>query len=277
MSQRGNRRTLLIVDHRPLRRALLAHFLEEFAARNDLTIVPREDVGNAQDELVSCALVIFALDSHGPGDPALRRTFPDLPANALRPPLVFVAEQGDIDDARHALEMGASAYIPMSTSEDVFFLALRSVLSEGSFFPVDILRKIISQAPMIRSGTDEISSRTTGSLNGRCPGASQTDQSSRLPLHRDPPPCREQSIPELAPMESLTSRQRQVLEGLRRAWSNKEIARALNMSEATVKVHVRQVMRKLGASNRTHAAILAAPNGASSRPDTTSGGIKIIQ
>src|SRR5690606_26939929 len=55
----------------------------------------------------------------------------------------------------------------------------------------------------------------------------------------------------------LTLRQHEVLEGLRYGKSNKHIARELNMQEATVKVHVRQIMRKLGASNRTQVALLA--------------------
>lgn len=56
---------------------------------------------------------------------------------------------------------------------------------------------------------------------------------------------------------SLTQRQAEVLEKLRFGRSNKHIARELNMQEATVKVHVRQIMRKLGAENRTQAALLA--------------------
>jgi DNA-binding NarL/FixJ family response regulator len=55
----------------------------------------------------------------------------------------------------------------------------------------------------------------------------------------------------------LTARQYEVLERLRFGKSNKHIARELNMQEATVKVHVRQIMRKLGAANRTQAALLA--------------------
>jgi DNA-binding NarL/FixJ family response regulator len=56
---------------------------------------------------------------------------------------------------------------------------------------------------------------------------------------------------------NLTQRQTEVLERLRFGRSNKHIARELNMQEATVKVHVRQIMRKLGAANRTQAALLA--------------------
>jgi len=56
-------------------------------------------------------------------------------------------------------------------------------------------------------------------------------------------------------VHSLTPRQLDVLALLREGKSNKLIARELSMCESTVKVHVRQIMRKLGAANRTQAAL----------------------
>ena len=47
---------------------------------------------------------------------------------------------------------------------------------------------------------------------------------------------------------------------------NKVIGRKLGMTETTVKVHVREIMRKLGVSNRTQVAIAAGRNGAA--PDS---------
>lgn len=44
---------------------------------------------------------------------------------------------------------------------------------------------------------------------------------------------------------------------LRQGKSNKHIARELNMCEATVKVHVRHIMRKLSVANRTEVALVA--------------------
>lgn len=58
--------------------------------------------------------------------------------------------------------------------------------------------------------------------------------------------------------DDLSPRQLQVLEKLRQGVSNKQIARDLTLQESTVKVHVREIMRKLGAHNRTQAAILGA-------------------
>ncbi|MGR3713314.1 MAG: LuxR C-terminal-related transcriptional regulator [Shimia sp.] len=55
----------------------------------------------------------------------------------------------------------------------------------------------------------------------------------------------------------LTRRELQVLEGLTDGKSNKEIARDLDLSEPTIKLHVKNLYRKIGASNRTQAALLA--------------------
>ena len=55
---------------------------------------------------------------------------------------------------------------------------------------------------------------------------------------------------------SLSERQRDVLNLLVQGLSNKEIARALGLSEGTVKMHIAALFRALGASNRAHAAAL---------------------
>ena len=59
----------------------------------------------------------------------------------------------------------------------------------------------------------------------------------------------------------LTEREREVLKGLCDSLSNKEIARRLDISEPTVKVHAQSVFRKTGARNRTHAAMIAREQG----------------
>lgn len=55
----------------------------------------------------------------------------------------------------------------------------------------------------------------------------------------------------------LTERELQVLAGICKGSSNKEIARELDLQEVTVKLHVKTLCRKLGARNRTHAAMIA--------------------
>jgi DNA-binding CsgD family transcriptional regulator len=60
---------------------------------------------------------------------------------------------------------------------------------------------------------------------------------------------------------ALTGRERQVLALLARGTSNREIARALGVSEKTVKTHVSSVFAKLGVQDRTQAALYAVRRG----------------
>jgi DNA-binding NarL/FixJ family response regulator len=59
----------------------------------------------------------------------------------------------------------------------------------------------------------------------------------------------------------LSPREQQVLRALCEGKANEEIARDLDLREPTVKLHVKLVCRKLGARNRTHAAMLARDAG----------------
>ena len=64
-----------------------------------------------------------------------------------------------------------------------------------------------------------------------------------------------------APAPLLTGRETTVLRGICEGKSNKEIARDLAVQEVTVKLHVKTLSRKLGARNRTHAAMIARNGG----------------
>jgi DNA-binding CsgD family transcriptional regulator len=59
----------------------------------------------------------------------------------------------------------------------------------------------------------------------------------------------------------LSHRERQVLTCLAHGESNKEIARVWDISEATVKVHLKAILRKINMRNRTQAAIWAIEHG----------------
>ena len=60
------------------------------------------------------------------------------------------------------------------------------------------------------------------------------------------------------PLAMLSPREREILAGIARGASNKEIGRGLGIAETTVKIHVQHILRKLGLSSRVQAAVFAA-------------------
>jgi two-component system nitrate/nitrite response regulator NarL len=81
--------------------------------------------------------------------------------------------------------------------------------------------------------------------------------SSLVPKDRAPEPAATAEAP-LAPAETLTDRERQVLALLAEGLSNKEIASHLEISEHTAKFHVNSILQKLSAQKRVEAVVRAA-------------------
>ena len=130
--------------------------------------------------------------------------------------------------------------VVLSDAEDAQQLAvIRDVLKQGAqgFIPTRTMG-----IPMIVAGI-------------RFVQAGGTYAPIDLMLTTRPDPVRV-TVPTVQP-NRLTSRQIMVLDHLQQGKANKIIAHELGMSESTVKVHVRNIMRKMGATNRTQAAYKA--------------------
>ena len=118
---------------------------------------------------------------------------------------------------------------------------------------LDVIRSVL------RSGANGFVSTRTSSLSMALAAllfvqAGGTFAPLELLLSEDaaPQPAKEQTSGE-----RLTARQMNVLAQVRQGKANKTIARDLGMSESAVKVHIRSIMRKMGAANRTQAAFAA--------------------
>lgn len=87
------------------------------------------------------------------------------------------------------------------------------------------------------------------------------------------PAAQQHETPQLAPEHGrysenvLSTRQKEVLECLIQGYSNKQIARRLGLEEGTVRGHVRTVLQKMGAKNRTQAACFAIERRYAARAD----------
>jgi DNA-binding NarL/FixJ family response regulator len=115
-----------------------------------------------------------------------------------------------------AIDSGAKGYISMNTSLDVVIATIKLIKAGGTFIPVSGM--LASQ--------QTISTRQNGAESlGRPPGR-------------------------------FTDRQLEIIKRVREGKPNKIIAYELQMGECTVKVHVRNIMRKINARNRTEVAFL---------------------
>ncbi|SOY64823.1 response regulator [Cupriavidus taiwanensis] len=72
-------------------------------------------------------------------------------------------------------------------------------------------------------------------------------------------------VPAVAPRQDdaprLTAREREIVQGLARGESNKEIARDLGVAESTVKIHVQNILKKLNLASRVQVAVYAVEHG----------------
>jgi two-component system nitrate/nitrite response regulator NarL len=68
-------------------------------------------------------------------------------------------------------------------------------------------------------------------------------------------------VPSPRNHHELSQREARILDGLVKGHPNKVIARMCDVTEATVKVHMKSILRKIRVENRTQAAIWAMANG----------------
>jgi DNA-binding NarL/FixJ family response regulator len=78
---------------------------------------------------------------------------------------------------------------------------------------------------------------------------------------RHVPPEIARDIAEHAADDSLTTREIQVLRAVSSGLSNKLVASHLEISLSTVKAHLKSILLKLGANDRTHAVMIALKRG----------------
>lgn len=159
-------------------------------------------------------------------------------------PIVMLSAEFDADTVTLAIDRGAAGFIPKTSVTTVLVSALKLIMAGGIYVPPEVLRR--ERAGAARATTGE-----AASLHG----------SGGVP-HPNDAPGAESSAPAMpAPTAldlGLTDRQSDVLALLMEGKSNKQISRELDLAEATVKVHVRSILRALDASSRTEAVVAAS-------------------
>jgi two-component system nitrate/nitrite response regulator NarL len=141
--------------------------------------------------------------------------------SGFRMPIVMLTTSSDERDLVQSLRSGAQGYLLKDMEPDELVLALRDIVAGKTVVAPDL-------APVL----------------------AKVVQGEALP-----------SAAEESPFAELTPRESEILALLAEGQSNKVIARNLGISDGTVKLHVKAILRKLGVHSRVEAAVIAVEKG----------------
>ena len=152
---------------------------------------------------------------------AFNRLYRQLSDVAAHNAVIVIAEQISLILVRKVLEIGGRGIIPTDFDPELFRMALLMALRGETFFPSS------AWLPTLRMSTD----------------------------------CDPIGTPESEDRPAITWREREILNQLFQGISNKLIAYNLGITEATVKMHMSNLSRKLDAQNRTQLLVNAMKRG----------------
>ncbi len=219
---------LVVDDHTLFRRGLIALLSQDgrFAIAGQ--------AGDMGEALRCCGARqpdVILLDNHLPGVrgvdgiPALKDVYP------LARILMLTVSENE-DDLAAAMLAGADGYLLKTVETAQLCDSIDKVLGGECVISPEMMTKFVSafrsKTPVARDGA--------GAL---------------LP----------QAAAEDAAVDSLSTREREILGLIARGDSNKLIARELDIAETTVKVHVQHIFRKLNLTSRVQVAVYAAARG----------------
>tara|TARA_B100000929_G_scaffold278953_1_gene255580 strand:- start:34 stop:696 length:663 start_codon:yes stop_codon:yes gene_type:complete len=137
-------------------------------------------------------------------------------------PVVMLTTSSEEQDLAAALRKGARGYLMKDMEPDELVIALRDIVA-GNTIVAPALTGVL--ADLVKNGN------------------------------------RQQRKESEQPFTELTPREREILGHLAEGQSNKVIARHLDISDGTVKLHVKAILRKLGVHSRVEAAVMAVEHG----------------
>ncbi len=217
--------TVALIDPRPLTRISIARLLSGTSTANrrseDFTIWPLASLEKFftahPPDRLQVASIVVNLGALCPRDEKVQADCARLLSELPEIPAILLSDCINSSHILQTLRGGVRGYIPSVLESSMVMQAIRLVLAGGVFIPPQVLAEEGTPLSLESESEDGPRPRACG----------------------------------------FTPRQTEVFDLLRQGKSNKLIAYELRMQESTVKVHVRQIMRKLKAINRTHAVFLA--------------------
>ena len=209
-------RVLVVDDHTLFRRGLIA-----LLSGDDRFDVVAE-AGDTNEALLRARAAqpdLILLDHHMPGVNGID-ALGSLREAAPQARVLMLTVSEDAQDLASALRGGACGYLLKTVDSDMLASSLLRAMAGESVISPEMTSALVS---VFQSGS---------STAGNAAPVTESD-----PLH------------------SLSPREREILELIAEGASNKELARKLGIAEATVKIHVQHILRKLNLSSRVQAAV----------------------
>lgn len=216
---------LVVDDHTLFRRGLIA-----LLQQDGRFVIAGEagDIGEALRAVNTGMPDVILLDNHLPGVrgidgiPALKDTYP-------KARILMLTVSEDEEDLATAIQTGADGYLLKTVESDQLCDSVVKVLAGECVISPDMMTKFVAAF------------RAKPPTAQQDLGAAQNEATPMVDV----------------PLESLSSREREILVLIARGESNKGIARLLDIAETTVKVHVQNIFRKLQLNSRVQVAIYA--------------------
>ena len=186
--------------------------------------------GNGHEAVSSCERAtgpeLFIIDASGASHHTIE-TVIRLKAQHPEAKVIAIAEQFDLHFVQSGRQAGVDGFCMMTSGREVLVKSLELVMLGEVLLPSSVLRAAF---------------------------AFQAARPQHEPEDTDAAAETEFSNPRA---ESLSAREAQILRCLMAGEPNKVIARQLDVAEATVKVHIKAILRKVRVANRTQAAMWA--------------------
>jgi len=205
--------------------ALVRRGMEELLRSRGVEVVA--SAGSGEDGIRQAQSLqpdIILLDIKMPGLSGIE-TLARLRELGLAMPVVMLTMSREDADLQGALRSGAQGYLLKDMDPEELLPALEAILR----------------------GDNVVAKEMVGTL-------------ARI-VQGNGPQTSKETTPSEAPFADLTPRELEILEYVASGLSNKMIARELNITDGTVKLHVKAILRKLGLHSRVEAAVLAVEHG----------------
>ncbi|HEU4661222.1 MAG TPA: response regulator transcription factor [Pseudolabrys sp.] len=184
--------------------------------------------------------------------------------------IVLLMGLADANDFEQLITSEIDGCVPLSVARDTLIRSIDLMMLENARIMVTVGPSHTRIQPLLDPETHK-----------KCRNANDAGDLGKISIMHTPSPAlacisTDDTIEGTGPgvqrqraVQRLSQREMEILDGIVCGYSNKMIARTCGITEATVKVHMKSILRKIHVANRTQAAVWAMENNHVTRMDKT--------